>query len=64
MNIDELELPTRTLNCLHAEGIDTLEDLSYKRFSEILALKGMGINSVLDLADTVSNFLALPLSRV
>lgn len=46
MKIDELNLTIRTSNCLKRAGIFTVEQLMPMSKEELMAVKGMGPNSV------------------
>ncbi len=57
--IDELDLPTRVINALLREGIETVEDLVKRGKDELVNLKGVGKKS-LDLIEKELNKLSVP----
>lgn len=57
--IDELDLPTRVINALLREGIETVEDLLKRGKEELVNLKGVGRKS-LDLIEKELEKLSIP----
>ena len=57
--IDELDLPTRVINALLREGIETVEDLLKRGKDELVNLKGVGRKS-LDLIEKELEKLSIP----
>lgn len=57
--IDELDLPTRVINALLREGIETVEDLVKRGKDDLVNLKGVGKKS-LDLIEKELNKLSVP----
>jgi DNA-directed RNA polymerase subunit alpha len=47
--VEELPLPTRTINALKKQGIDTLEDLSKRSDEELSDIKNLGEKSVTEI---------------
>lgn len=57
--IDELDLPTRVINALLREGIETIEDLIKRGKNDLVGLKGVGRKS-LDLIEKELEKLSVP----
>lgn len=53
-SIDDLELSVRTTNCLHAEGIDTIEHLLARSGNDLLRLPSMGRRSLNEVKEVLA----------
>lgn len=58
IRLDDLELKLRTLNCLKDAGYSNkLQRLSGKQISQLLEIRGFGINCIIDLLGSLKPFL-------
>lgn len=58
--IDDLNLSVRTYNCLKRAGINTVDDVMALSLDEVMKIRNLGKNSILELQKTVNSYFNYP----
>jgi DNA-directed RNA polymerase subunit alpha len=63
VDIERLDLSIRSYNCLRRAGLNTIDDIIHLSAEEILQVRNLGDNSIIEIQKTINSLLGYPVIK-